>query len=630
VVNIVLKHGGRQGGNSVTVGAGRYTRGGGDQNSVSGSVGFDLGQEQQGWLRASWNYLNAQPTNHAETGTQTDARIVQVYGNSGQKTGQLTLNGEYALDDLVTAYGYLGASRRELTNYGYYRAAGASNNVAEVYPDGYLPQMPTESNDFSGVLGLKGSTDSGWYWDLSGVYGINNIANQVDDSINVALYRNTGSSPQYMYVGTWRGSQAGVNLDLSKDFHPTWLPNTLTVAFGASWLHDQFKILAGEPASYYTDSNGRYPGGAQTFFGLTPQSAGSFGRHSQAAYIDLETDLTPRFSVGLAGRAENYSDFGFTKSGKLSGRFRLTDGLSLRGTVSNGFRAPSLGQQYYQTISTIINNNVLTQTGTFRTTNPVAAALGARPLTPEKSSSYSLGAVWTPAPELNVTIDAYQIRISDQILLTDSFSLSANPALAAYVATVSDVQIGAAQYFANAATSRARGLDLVSSYDLKLAAGGSLRLSASANYNKTELLEVAATPAVLQQYAPTVELYGRASQGLLTRSTPRTKYVLSGTWNVDRWSVYGGLTRYGAVTRVGSTAAADQRFDARWLLDTSVSYTAGAWNVTAGANNLTNQYPTRVASSNSFDYYADQLPYSPLSPFGFNGRYLFANVTYRW
>ena len=273
---------------------------------------------------------------------------------------------------------------------------------------------------------------------------------------------------------------------------------------------------------------------------------------------------------------------------------------------------------------------MLTQTGTFRTTSPVAVALGAQPLKPEKSTNFGAGAVWAPTSALSVTLDAYQIRIEDQILLTDSFSLTANPALAAYVATVSNAQIGAAQYFANAATTRARGVDAVTSYLLDLGSYGTLHLSASGNYNKTDLLSVEATPAVLEQYAPSITLYGRASQGLLTDSTPRTKFLFSGMWSLHDWNLFAGLTRYGSVTRVGNTPAGDQTFGARWLLDTSASYSLQHWTFAFGANNVTNQYPARVTANNTFDYYHNELPYSPLSPFGFNGRYLFGNVTFRW
>ena len=638
VVNIILKHGAQAGDNDLTVGYGDYSKGGGSQTDVSGTDGVSFGKDKQGWMRLSVNLLDAAPTNHFQFGDQSNPAVVaaaggyayQVYGSPGQRTAQALLNFSYDLTPGVELYGYFDASFRNLQNYGYYRTAKSSANVLAVYPDGYLPQMPTRSKDYSALIGIKGTTDSGWRWDLSGVYGFNNIANYVKNSINVALYQNSGSSPTSFYVGSWRDNQAVVDFDVNKGVHWAFLPNLVTVALGAEWMRDQYQIIPGQPESYYADPAGKYAGGSQTFFGLTPSEAGTFSRDSEAVYADFETSLTDKLSTGLAGRYEHYSDAGTAGSGKFSLRYQLTNDFALRGTVSNGFRAPSLGQEYYQTISTIINNNVLTQTGTFRTYNPVATALGARPLKPETSTNVSVGAVWTPTRRLSLTADAYQIRIAHQILLTDSFSLARNPALAAYVATVSNAQIGAAQYFANAATTRARGADLVLTDLVAMGRYGSLSLSASGNYNETKLLSVAATPAVLTQYAPGIELYGRASQGLLTQSTPRTKFVLSGTWSKGPWSLYGGLTRYGSVMRIGDTTAGDQYFSARWLVDTSVSYSYDIVRLTVGVDNLTNQYPTVVSPNNTYDYYHNELPYSPLSPFGFNGRYMFGNLTVSW
>ncbi|AFC86980.1 outer membrane receptor for ferrienterochelin and colicins [Frateuria aurantia DSM 6220] len=638
VVNIVLKHGARKGDNSVTAGGAGYTKGGGAQNSISGSVGFDLGAQKKGWLRVSWNYLNAMPTNHAEFGEQNQASVVkanggyatQVYGNAGQKNFQTVINFAYAFNPAFELYGYIDASQRDQRNYGYYRTANSSNNVKAMYPNGYLPLMLSQSSDFSAVLGGRGLIGDGWHWDFSGTYGYNNVNNQVDNTLNVALYENTGSSPRNFYVGSFRDAQSVFNLDVSKDTDWGFLPNPVTVAFGASWMKDQYQMKAGDAASYYQDPNGTYAGGAQTFSGITPAEAGNFSRHSQAVYADLETDLTDRLSAGVAARYEHYSDAGATRSGKVSLRYQLTDTLALRGTVSNGFRAPSLGQQYYETIATIINNNTLTQTGTFRTSNSVAQALGARSLRPEKSVNYSLGAVWQPLDNLDVSVDGYQIRIAHQDLLSDSFSLTSNPELAAYISGISATQVSAAQYFTNAATTRTRGVDMVTSYYIAMGNAGTLRLNASANYNQVSLQSVAATPAILREYAPTLALYGRASEGLLTKSTPRTKFVLGGTWMVGNWSFYAGETRYGSVMRVGNTAAGDQTFAARWLLDTTINYTYHNWTFTVGANNLTNQYPSRVTKNNTYDYYYGELPYSPLSPFGYNGRYVFGNVTLHW
>jgi iron complex outermembrane receptor protein len=181
-------------------------------------------------------------------------------------------------------------------------------------------------------------------------------------------------------------------------------------------------------------------------------------------------------------------------------------------------------------------------------------------------------------------------------------------------------QVTAVQFFVNGATTRTRGIDWVSSYLLDLDQAGKLNLSLSANYNKTEILEVSDPN------------FRRASQGLLTDATPRTKYVLSAEWDRAGWSVRGDATRYGAVTRRGNEddGSQDQTFAARWLLNVSTSYTWRDLTFSVGVDNLTNQYPTRSALNNVYEDRPNGLQYSSLSPFGFNGRYWFGRVSYRF
>ncbi len=252
---------------------------------------------------------------------------------------------------------------------------------------------------------------------------------------------------------------------------------------------------------------------------------------------------------------------------------------------------------------------MLSQIGTYRTSDPVAIALGAKPLSPEKSTNYSVGVVWQPGGGFNATLDLYQIRIWDQILYSDQISL-AEPI----------GQVSAAQFFVNGATTRTRGVDWVNNYLLDLDRAGTLNLSFSANYNKIEILEISDPN------------FGRASQGLLTDATPRTKYVLSGDWTLAGWTLHGDATRYGAITRRGDEAdgSQDQAFAARWLLNLSTSYAWHDLTFTVGADNVTNQYPTRTALNNIYDDRPNGLQYSPLSPFGFNGRYWYGRVSYRF
>ena len=628
VINVVLKRGSVEGGNSVTVNGGIMDKGDGAQNGVQGTMGIPLGGPNgsaPGWVRVAWNYQNAMNTNRAENRDKTTTLAgapnpsgipYERYGDPAVKTYQLMLNFGYDITKGVELYGYLNGSKRDVTSNGYYRAYDSARNVPQIYPNGFLPRIVNHSNDIAAVLGVRGTTEGGWHWDFSADHGENNLVFDIANSVNTNLYHTLGYSPTYFNAGTFRNKQSVANLDLSKDVHVGFLPNAVTVAFGAEYRKETYVIDAGDPNSYFFDpatlipgTSTPYAGGSQVFPGLTPQVAGSFGRHSQAAYVDFETDVTSKLSAGLAGRYEHYSDAGSTRSGKLSARYQFTDTFALRGTVSNGFRAPSLAQQNYESVVTLIQNGQLAQIGTYRTSDPVAIALGARPLKPEKSTNYGLGAVWQPWNDLSATLDLYQIRVGNAILYSDQIAVN-----------IPNSQVTGAQFFVNGATTRTRGADLITNYRMDLNGWGKLNLTASGNYNQTKVLSIS-TPA-----------FGRASEGLLTSSTPRTKYVFAADWQLQGFDLHGNLTRYGSVLRRGDAAdgSQDQKFAARWLLDLAASYTWREWTFTAGVDNLTNQYPTKASLANVYEDRADGLQYSSLSPFGFNGRYWYGKATYRF
>jgi iron complex outermembrane receptor protein len=627
VINIVLKHGGKPGGNEISANGGIMDVGDGANNGVEGSVGIPLGgsgDKAPGWMRLAWNYQSQMNTNRSENTDRATTLAGAVnntgypyerYGDPAEKTYQLLLNFGYQVAPNIELYGYLNGSKRDVTSNGYYRAYDSARNVPEIYPNGFLPQIVNHTNDVAFVFGVKGHTASGWQWDVSADYGENNLGFDIQDSVNTNLYYTKGYSPTYFHAGSFTNKQGVLNLDVSKEFD--WgLHNPVTVAFGAEYRNESYDIGAGDADSYFFDPNTLIPGtttpyagGSQVYPGLTPEVAGNFTRHSKAAYVDLETDLTDKWSAGVAARYEDYSDAGSTRSGKLSTRYQLTDTFALRGTVSNGFRAPSLAQQNYESVVTLIQNGALAQIGTYRTSNPTAIALGAKPLVPEKSVNYSLGGVWQATSNFNTTVDIYQIRIWDQILYSDQIPVS-----------IPGDQVTGAQFFVNGATTRTRGADVIAGYHLDLDTWGAINLSGSANYNQTAILRVS-TPA-----------FGRASQGLLTDATPRTKFVFAGDWLIHNFDFHANATRYGSVTRLGddSNGDEDQVFSARWIFDLAASYHWQAWTFTVGADNITNQYPTKAALNNVYEDRADGLQYSSLSPFGFNGRYWYGKVTYRF
>jgi iron complex outermembrane receptor protein len=304
----------------------------------------------------------------------------------------------------------------------------------------------------------------------------------------------------------------------------------------------------------------------------------------------------------------------------------------LRGTVSTGFRAPSLQQQYFQSIATNFINvtqpdgSVLAlpfEIGTFRTDNPAAVALGAEPLQAEESKNYSLGLVLQPLDGLYVTIDAYRIDIDDRVALSENLT---SDLVRNYLQANGYPGIGGGRYFTNAIDTKTTGIDLIGSYRWALSSG-SLELTSGYNYNKTEIEKIAPNPPALEAIDPAAVRIGRAEIGRITEGSPRDKFFVGGTWNADAWSFTANTTRWGEFSSFGTTAEADQTYAAKWTLDLAASYKLAGWDFTIGGDNVLNEYPDEsTAGAGTRNY----LPYSTSSPFGFNGAYVYGKVGYKW
>ena len=340
----------------------------------------------------------------------------------------------------------------------------------------------------------------------------------------------------------------------------------------------------------------------------------------------------------MAGRYEHYDEgVGSTESGKLSLRYQFTPQIAIRGTASNGFRAPSLAQEHYQSINTSIVAQTLQQSGTYAVGSAAARALGAQSLKPEKSANYSVGLVLKPTRDLDITIDAYQIRIHDQVVYSDRINLAAGSAIANYFnSVVPNQQVTGAQFFLNGATTRTRGVDVVANYRVDLGPYGRTNLSAGGNVNHVTVLDSVGTNAILARYAPTQTLFGTGSRGLLTDAAPKTKVSLSADWTLGPWNAYLNETHYGSVTRVPAAnipaaGIVPQKYRGRWITNIAGSYQVDPHlTLTIGADNVFNKYPDRINAQND-QYLVDTIPYdSGLSPWGINGGFYYAKATYRF
>ena len=635
VINIVLK-GGADGG-AVELSGGQYSAGDGRQWKGSASFGLPLNQDQ-GWLRFTLQDGHQDYSNRAGPNrTRAWEGTTQRYGDPEVGDHNLFLNGQYKLGAAAELYAFGHVGKRDSTSPAFFRNLANSNSVPSLYPNGYLPLENADSLDQSLVLGVRGKTTGGWRWDVSANYGGNRVSYATNNSVNRAFLRDFGYSPTSFHDGILSASQQAFDVDLAKEFSTGWLPNPVTLAFGAEYLRQSYKIDAGDLPSYYTGTSG-VSGGAQGFGGFQPANAGSHSRHDVAEYVSLETNLTDKLGASLAGRHEHYSDFGNTTSGALALRYDFTDRFALRGSASTGFRAPSLAQQNYSYVSSLFfgagNSLGLPQgiynTGIVPSTSKVATLLGGEPLKPEKSRNLTVGAVWNPIDPLNLSIDLYQIKIDNRIVLSSNLATSSARVHNYLVANgVTDLNYSGIAYFTNAVNTRTRGVDLVGSYLFDLGNAGSLQTTLSYNYNKNKVTDVKANPAVLNALGLNLKRIDRRDQfGLLADTTPRSKLILSSLYNVGHWGVSGALTRYGSFTSYNSTTATlDQKFGSKWLLDLAVNYNLERWTFTLGADNVFNTYPDRVIPANDNN---GTLPYSVFSPFGFNGAYVYGKLAYRW
>jgi len=628
VINIILKKGAEGGDAEVTYG--QYDEGDGTQTTVRASTGFKLGDA--GWMRVAIEGANQGYTNRSGIDPRPAAGPLkgsrtQRYGDPDSHPRSVFLNGQYDINDDVQWYAFANYGWRDTSDAATFRTAFASDAAAtapnatprsSIFPQGFQPLENSKSIDSSLVTGLRGNWRD-WRWDASVNMGQNRFSLDVDNTVNFDL---GAASPTHFYAGKLISTEELANLDIARDIPVSWLAGPLTVAFGAEARHESYEIGAGAPNSYYL-------GGAQGFSGFRPENAGKNSRNNQSVYINLEGDIIKDLSGSLAARHERYTDFGSTTSGKASLRYAFTPQFALRGTASNGFRAPSLAQQFYTITTTnfmVVNGvNTPVETGTFPVGSTAALALGSKPLKPEKARNLSIGAQWQPIRNWTTTVDLYRIDIDDRVVFSANVQL--NNTLKNTLAN-QGILVGAARYFTNAVDTRTKGVDVVSTYRLNLAEGARTDFTVAYNHNDNEVRHVADNPALLTGQGLT--LVDRQTINRLTVGSPRDKLSLAADYTRGIWGGHATVTRYGKFTVPQNNVALDQTYDQAWVLDLSASVrVASQWRLTAGIDNATNRYPAQVTSAGNLNVGGVQ-PYSIWSPYGFNGRFYYVKAGYSW
>jgi iron complex outermembrane recepter protein len=537
-------------------------------------------------------------------------------------------------DSKQVFYAFGGFSNRHGSHGGNYRRALQNENWREIYPIGFLPLIQPRVVDASLTGGMRGQLAT-WFYDLSAGYGQNKFDFHVTNSLNSSL---GPTSQTNFYAGSVEDSLLSTNLDVSRPFQ-LGLAGPVNVAWGLEFRRDTWEQFAGEPNSYINggvrNQNGGNPiAGAQVFPGYQPSNEVDVSRNSKAIYLDLEGDVLPKLRLGLAGRFEDFSDFGNTTNGKFTARYSVLQQLILRGSVSTGFRAPSLSQGNWSAISTNFILNQQTQlleafqVGTYRVGSPVANALGAPALRPEDSKNLSAGFVWQPLSNLEVTADYFDISVDDRIVYTGNFN---NAAIQAII-----VPLGAngARFLTNAINTETKGYDVVANYQRPLFSG-SVDLSAAYSNNETKIVGTVATPPLLSGLGEV--LFDRQERRRIECGQPEDNLRLMQSFTAGGLNVTTRESRYGEYCSLTLLPIDDQTYQAEWIADAEVSYRWSDYTFALGAENIFDNFPdrnrmfrpgTNPAQLTQQAGAGGTNSYPINSVFGMNGTFIYTRIGY--
>jgi iron complex outermembrane receptor protein len=546
------------------------------------------------------------------------------YGEPEMKQATLFANAANPLGNGVKLYGWASYQNRDAKSAANIRRAVQDQNITSIYPDGFIPFIVPNVEDFAATGGVNWVMGD-WDMDASLGYGKNKMRFDLENTLN----RSIGpTSKTAFFAGGFSYDQLVLNLSGVRSVPMENLASPLNVAIGAEARREGYILEAGEPDSYRTGpallANGALTApGAQGFPGYRPGDATDSTRTAVGAFIDLEANLTKQLLASIAVRAEHYSDFGNSLAGKLAARYDFTPGFALRGSVQNGFRAPSPQQQFFAATSTIFINGVPFDLTTFKPSDPVAVALGAKPLDAEKSVNLSLGAV-ARMGKASLTVDAYRIKIKDRIVLSENLIETTVPGLTNFL-KARGFSSGGGRFFINGVDTTTDGVDVVLNAPFNADNAGKFDFTLAANFNKTEVTKLPAV-TTLTAFNPAPTLFGRVNVLTFEKGTPKNKLSANVNWKLGQWGATARATRYGESISPGTTAAFDFTLSAKTLVDLEARYA------------LSKQMNLAIGADNVFDVYPDAFPpalnttgaamFSNYSPFGRSGRFVYARASY--
>jgi len=581
-----------------------------DGGNFNANVNYGAALGEKGsFINATLDYNKREHTQRANVPAGPDGLARREYGDPEISNASVYLNSKFALSDRAHIYAFGGLNKRKGDAFAWTRRADDDRNVPAIYPNGFDPIITSDIVDASAVVGVRTALGD-WALDLSNNFGSNRFHYGVRNTLNASL---GASSPTSFDAGGFQLQQDVVNVGLTRNYKTVL--QGLNLAAGAEWRREWYSLFAGEEKSYRNyDPN--VSGGSQGFPGFQPADVIKAQRDNVGAYLDAELSLTQQWLLAGAMRYEHYSDFGSTLNFKASTRYNITEFLTLRGTYSTGFRAPSLAQVNFNSTFTNFVNGDPVEVLLARNNSAVTQKLGIPSLKQETSSSANVGLTSRLGSSLSLTLDGYYIKVKDRVVLTSQFSAD-DPVIGP---DLQALNVDQAQFFANAADTRSLGLDVVLNHTATVGAGR-LNSTLAANFNRLRIDRVQTSGRLAGREE---EFFGAREQAFVKASAPPSKINLTFDYQVGRFGTLVRLVRFDKVQLIDWNGDA-MNYGARITTDLTLSYAVtNQLQLIVGSSNLFNKYPTL------FDPQLTETggAWDPVQ-MGANGRFLFAKLQFR-
>ena len=498
----------------------------------------------------------------------------------------------------------------------------------ERFPGGFTPRFGGVAEDWSITFGLRGELQSayallnGWSYDASASFGQHSTDFFMHNTINPNLVSLRMNVPTSYRPGGYREFDKVFNLDISRPFDLGMFHSPLNFAFGLEYREEEYEIMTGGTNSWKIDENVAAQGfsvGSNGFQGFNPSVASTHQRGSYGGYLDLEAEVIKNLTVALAGRYEDYEKVGDTLNGKASARWQFLENFAVRGSVSSGFRAPTVGQANFRKVSTNFIGGRLVEQGTLPPDHPVAVVKGGKPLQAEKSVNYSVGTVFNLG-DLAVTVDYYHIKVQDRIRLTSPLTLTETDVDALLAQGVAEATtFSTVNFFTNDSDITTQGVDVVATYPFTSFAGNTL-FTLVGNWND----------AKVDSYNPNV--IAPWLLRTMEENLPEFRFSLTADHTWGPWRLLSRVYFYDSFYEAHlQELSLPINAGERWLVDLELSYTfrhlplMQAMTIAAGAENLFDRYPQR-------NPYATIVgtKYPHTSPYGFNGGFYYLRAGFEF